>query len=170
MGVKFLNKECIKIDAFSECEYIVQEVVLGREITVDVLLDFEGNLIHYVPRVRIRTLGGESIQGETISHEAYKEFIEIICNEIKMLGAIGPITLQFFENEMGFFLIEINPRFGGGFPLSLKAGGAYSEWILQMIEGVRVEPRIGEYRVGLCMSRYNTEVYFEKNEKIQPGF
>jgi len=170
IGIKFLNKNEIQMKSLSADEYVIQETVSGREITVDILLDLEGNLIHYVPRIRIKTLGGESIQGETVPNATCKEFIEFICKEIKDMGAIGPITLQFFENERGCFLIEINPRFGGGFPLSLKAGGDYPEWILQMIEGARVEPRIGEYRIGLCMSRYNTEVYFEKNEKIQPGF
>ena len=58
-------------------EPIVQEVLTGPEITIDALLDLEGRPIHYVPRRRIRTLGGESIQGVTLEHDtAFETWIE----------------------------------------------------------------------------------------------
>ena len=59
-------------------------------------------------------------------------------------------------------LTEINPRFGGGFPLTDEAGGLYPEWCLAMAGGETVPSRIGEYRRGLYMTRYYSEIFFEE--------
>lgn len=136
---------------------IVQEELTGPEITIDALLDLQGTLLHYVPRVRIRTLAGESIQGVTISDDDLGGWLERLLGVAAKLGARGPITLQAFLTERGPVLIEVNPRFGGGFPLAYAAGGHYPEWLLALLHGERVEPRVGAYQKGLYMTRYNVE-------------
>jgi len=75
------------------------------------------------------------------------------------LGARGPITLQAFLTARGPVLIEDNPRFGGGFPLAYAAGGHYPEWLLALLAGERIEPRLGAYQKGLYMTRYNVEYF-----------
>ena len=152
-----------EVSAFSKVvpSPIVQEYLPYTEITVDALLDLQGNLVHYVPRKRIRTVGGESIQGVTLGDHDVRAWLINLLNIISELGGIGPITVQYFSSPEGPILSEINPRFGGGFPLTLAAGGDYPEWILQMVEGIKVEPRIGEYRRGLYMSRYYCELIFD---------
>ena len=75
---------------------MIQEVLQGTEITIDALIDFEGALLHYVPRVRLRTMAGESIQGRTISDSEIRDWL-IECLDIAArMGARGPITLQAF--------------------------------------------------------------------------
>ncbi len=138
---------------------IVQEELEGPEITIDALLDLQGTLLHYVPRVRIRTLAGESIQGVTISDEDLKDWLGGLLKVAAELGASGPITLQAFLTARGPVLIEVNPRFGGGFPLAYAAGGHYPEWLLALLHGERVEPRVGKYQKGLYMTRYNVEYF-----------
>ena len=137
---------------------IVQEVLSGPEITIDALLDFDGHPIHYVPRRRIRTLGGESVQGVTLDHDASLEgWIERLLNLCASLGAIGPLTLQAFLTPGGPVLTEVNARFGGGFPLGLAAGAEYPAWLLDMVDGQQVRPRLGEYESGVFMTRYHVE-------------
>jgi carbamoyl-phosphate synthase large subunit len=137
---------------------IVQEVLTGPEITIDALLDLEGRPIHYVPRRRIRTLGGESIQGVTLDHDpAFETWIEAVLERCSAMGARGPQTLQAFQTADGPVLSEINARFGGGFPLALEAGGAYPGWLLDMIDGLEVRPRLREYETGVFMTRANAE-------------
>jgi carbamoyl-phosphate synthase large subunit len=139
---------------------IVQEVLAGPEITIDALLDLEGRPIHFVPRRRIRTLGGESIQGVTLAHDAgFEGWIEQVLEVSSGLGAIGPLTLQAFQTRDGPVLTEINARFGGGFPLAMAAGGSYPAWLLDMVTGQRVEPRLGDYEPGLYMTRHNVEQF-----------
>jgi carbamoyl-phosphate synthase large subunit len=137
---------------------IVQEVLTGSEITVDALLNFEGRPIHYVPRFRLRTLGGESVQGVTLEHvERIDGWIERVLHLCSRLGAVGPLTIQAFDTPDGLVLSEINPRFGGGYPLAEAAGGAYAAWLLDMVEGREVPQRLGAYESGLYMTRYNVE-------------
>lgn len=140
---------------------IIQEYINCPEITIDALLDFSGKIIHYVPRYRIRTIGGESIQGVTIPDEDIKEWIINVLNIISGLGGRGPVTIQIFKTPDGPILSEINPRFGGGVPLTFAAGGDYPEWILQMVEGNKIEPKIGEYKKNLFMTRYYQEIILE---------
>ncbi len=139
---------------------IIQEELQGTEITIDALIDFEGVPLHYVPRIRLRTLAGESIQGRTIPDGEIGSWLRDCLNCTARLGARGVITLQAFLTPDGPILTEINPRFGGGFPLGHAAGGHYPEWILQLLEKRSLQPRLGEYLPGLYMTRYHCEHFF----------
>ena len=141
---------------------IVQERLIGPEVTVDALLDLHGQPVHYVPRTRIKTLGGESIQGVTLSRDKHGPWIEKVLTACSELGARGPVTLQYFDTERGPFLIEVNPRFGGGFPLTRAAGGDYPAWLLDELAGDTTTPRFGDYRAGLYMTRYMVEHFTDE--------
>lgn len=143
---------------------LIQEELLGTEITIDALLDFTGIPVHYVPRVRIRTIGGESIQGRTLADLGLRDWITECLMVSGDMGAIGVLTLQAFLTDRGPVLTEINPRFGGGFPLSYAAGAHYPEWVLDLVEGKPVEPRIGAYTTDLYMTRYHCEHFLQKSE------
>jgi carbamoyl-phosphate synthase large subunit len=140
---------------------ILQEYLPYEEITIDSLLDHDGNLIHYVPRKRIKTVGGESIQGVTITDSGYTDWFIKLFKEIAKAGGYGPLTIQAFLGPDGPILSEINPRFGGGFPLAYAAGGRYPQWIVELIKKGTISPRIGEYKKGLHMTRYYSEIFFE---------
>ena len=58
--------------------------------------------------------------------------------------------------------IEINPRFGGGIPLSIKAGANFPLWILRLWLGQKPRIRQTGWRDGLTMLRYDEAVWFEK--------
>lgn len=136
---------------------IVQERLSGPEITIDALLDFDGRPLHCVPRRRVRTLGGESIQGETLDDAPLRPWLDRVLAVAGELGARGPITLQAFLTARGPVLIECNPRFGGGFPLAHAAGGRYPEWLLDLVDGRRPPATPGDYERGLFMTRYYVE-------------
>jgi carbamoyl-phosphate synthase large subunit len=142
-------------------EPIVQEVVEAPEITVDALFDFDGTLLHYVPRRRVRTMAGESIQGRTLPDAEVASWLRPVLREAGRLGAQGPITLQAFLTTPEPTLSEINARFGGGFPLAHAAGGHYPRWIMRMRAGESVAPDLGAYEANLCMTRAYTEWFVE---------
>lgn len=140
---------------------IIQQEIQAPEITIDALLTFDGELIHYVPRRRIRTLAGESIQSVTVADETLRPWLIEVLAFSATLGARGPQTLQAFLTKDGPVLLEINPRFGGGFPLTLAAGGHYPAWILRMLHGRSIAPCLGAYQSGLYMTRYYVEHFTE---------
>ncbi len=141
---------------------MIQERILAPEMTVDCYVGLRQPCWHYVPRLRIRTVGGESIQGVTISDRNIRNWLLCVLQIVRDSGGIGPITLQAFLSDGGPVLSEINPRFGGGFPLTNAAGGRYPEWIVRTLEGETVRPSPGDYTDGVYMTRYYVEHFTQE--------
>jgi len=84
-----------------------------------------------VPRIRLKVVGGESNQGVTKKNKV----LDFVLEKFNFLeGAFGCITLQVFSNKLiplDIIGIEINPRFGGGYPFSLNAGANFPEFIIR---------------------------------------
>lgn len=101
------------------------------EYTIDLYYDKNSFLKCIVPRIRLKVVGGESNQGITKKNEVL-DFVKGRFNFIE--GAIGCLTLQVFSrklNPLDIIGIEINPRFGGGYPFSLNAGANFPEYIIR---------------------------------------
>ena len=141
---------------------IIQEYVEGTEYTIDVLCDLDGNAISIVPRARIEVRAGEVSKGRTVKDMAIIERTLELCNKLKIdenIKPIGPLTIQCIVDLKGNIkFIEVNPRFGGGVPLSFEAGVAYAELLRKMVKGEEILPIIGEFKE-LTMLRYDEAVY-----------
>ncbi|AKX93501.1 carbamoyl phosphate synthase-like protein [Moorella thermoacetica] len=143
--------------------YIIQEFIRGYEVTLDVLCDFKGNCISIVPRKRLKVRGGEVERAVTIEAP---NLLKITQEIVSKLNAVGPINIQCFITEQGPVFTEINPRFGGGYPLSYHAGADFPKMIVKMALGEKIAPRIGIYRRNLYMLRYDTAIYKGEDELI----
>lgn len=142
---------------------IVQELVAGDEYTIDVLLDFNGNVISIVPRLRMETRAGEISKGITVKNPALIAAAKYVAESLP--GAIGCITIQCFLQPDGeIVFIEINPRFGGGYPLSYRAGADFPSWVLQLCQGEYPKVAIDEWENGLAMLRYDDAIFVNTKE------
>ena len=131
------NADELKYYADRIAEYVISPFVEGREFTVDVLCDLCGNPIFITPRERLTVRAGEVLKTEICQDDS---IIDEIKNIIRDFSAVGPITVQLIKDRIGRnFYIEINPRFGGGAPLSMKAGADSAEMIIRMLDGERIE-------------------------------
>ncbi len=80
------------------------------------------------------------------------------------MGIVGPANIQCFREPDGSLPVtDVNPRFGGGFPLPTAAGSRYPELALALARGERPEPRLGEFREGVVMTRFFSQVILERN-------
>lgn len=144
-------------------EPILQELVIGEEYTIDVLSDFNGVPITAVPRLRMETRAGEVSKGMTVRNPLLIEkSMEMVR---KLPGAVGCITIQCFlteSNEVKF--IEINPRFGGGFPLSVQAGADFPRYIIESMLGIESKLNVDEWDDGLVMLRYDDAIFVQKDQ------
>jgi carbamoyl-phosphate synthase large subunit len=146
---------------YTPVDSIVQACLGGEEFSIDVFCDLEGRCLNAIPRTMIESKGGESIKGMTIRDE---RLIELARDVAEKLRLVGPANIQCFREEDGsHFVTDINPRFGGGFPLPLAAGGRYPELALALARGERPEPRLGDFREGVVMTRFFSDLSLTQN-------
>jgi len=137
-------------------ESMVQEMCLGEEFSIDVFCDLEGRCLNAIARTMIQSKGGESIKGMSVLD---RDLIEHARHVAETIGIVGPACIQCFREPDGSLPVtDVNPRFGGAFPLPLAAGGRYPELALALANGERPEPTLGEYRAGVSMTRFYSEV------------
>ncbi len=145
---------------YTTAESMVQAVCHGDEFSIDVFCDLDGRCLAAIPRTMIESKGGESIKGMTIKDG---ELIVFGCRVSESLRIIGPANVQCFREPDGELQVtDVNPRFGGGFPLPTAAGSGYPELALQLANGERPEPRLGDFREGVVMTRFFSEVILEE--------
>lgn len=128
-----------------------------QEFTVDLYYDKLGRLKCAIPRERIEVRTGEVSKGATRKNHLYSTLIEKM-NQLP--GARGCITAQFFYNEstQSLYGVEINPRFGGGYPLTHAAGGHYLGWLIQEYLYHQEIPFFDSWENNLIMLRYDAKV------------
>lgn len=143
---------------------IVQEFVKGTEYTLDVYIDFEGRVRCVVPRKRLEVRTGEVSKGLIVKDRAIMDVGHRVADTLG--DCRGIITVQCMVTPQGRIrVIEINPRFGGGAPLSIHAGADFPKWILQELLGQK--PRINPtgFRDDVAMLRYDESVFVQKASK-----
>jgi len=146
---------------YTPVDSIVQACLAGEEFSIDVFCDLEGRCLNAIPRTMIESKGGESIKGMTIRDE---KLIELARDVAETLQLVGPANIQCFREADGsHYVTDINPRFGGGFPLPLAAGGRYPELALALARGEHPEPRLGDFREGIVMTRFFSGLSLTQN-------
>jgi carbamoyl-phosphate synthase large subunit len=144
---------------YTTAESMVQAVCDGEEFSIDVFSDLDARCVAAVPRTMIESKGGESIKGMSIKDQGLMDFARRVADT---LGIIGPANIQCFRAPSGELQVtDVNPRFGGGFPLPTAAGSRYPEMALALAEGERLEPRFGDFREGVVMTRFFSQVILE---------
>lgn len=127
------------------------------EYTVDAYFDRHGNLRCLVPRCRLEVRDGEISKGITRKNHVY----DYLLDKLKgVVGARGCLTMQLFAHPEGqrYAALEINPRFGGGYPLSYAAGARYPGWLIDEYLLNKHLPFFDSWESDLLMLRYDAQV------------
>lgn len=142
---------------------IIQNFIEGTEYTVDVFIDFDGKLISTVPRERMATRGGEISKGKIVRNT---KVINEVNKVIEILKPIGHITVQCMDTLDGIKFIEINPRFGGGAPMSIKAGADSPKNLYRLLCGEKLEKE-NDFKENMMALRFDDAIFIdEKGELI----
>jgi len=143
-------------------DMVVQTLANGAEYTIDVLVDRSGRCLCAVPRRRLEVRAGEVSKAVTVRSEL---LIDLACGMVKALpGAYGALNFQVFADEGTgeLAVIEINPRFGGGFPLTHRAGGDFARWLLEDLRDLPSTATADAWREGVVMLRYDAAVFLDE--------
>lgn len=140
-------------------DMIVQSTAPGREYTVDLFIDQHGECRCAVPRLRLETRGGEVSKGVTVRNRAVLSAARLVAQSLP--GARGVINVQVFHDETSgqTNVIEINPRFGGGYPLTHQAGAPMARWLLEEALGLPCSAQDDLWQEGVVMLRFDDAVF-----------
>jgi carbamoyl-phosphate synthase large subunit len=133
-----------------EADMIVQTTLGGTAFNFDILNDLEGRVVSVVPWHRSLSTMGETQEAETVEAP---ELLEVGERLASSLSHAGPLDADLFVDKDGVHVLEINLRFGGGYPVSHLAGAGFPEKIIRMVRGEIVEPSIGNYQRGVVMMK-----------------
>lgn len=140
------------------CQYL--EHSEHEEFTCDAYFDRNNQIRAVVPRLRIEVRGGEVSKGQTVRND----IVPFLTERLAYLpGAVGCLTIQIMRHrETGEkYLIEVNARFGGGYPLTARSGANYHQWLIE--EYILKRP-IGDFTAWqdrLVMLRYDAEIFVD---------
>lgn len=145
---------------------IVQEFMEGVEYTIDAFLDFDSTIITMVPRIRIATRSGEIAKGKIVRDEEITADVRRLLTELK---PIGHITVQCMKTKRGVEYIEINPRFGGGAPMSIMAGADSCENLYRLVRGEKLS-YTDDYRENVTFLRFDSSIMLDENLKREDAY
>ena len=151
------NEAELKAYAQQVPDYIIQPFIKGTEYTVDAFCDFEGKPIFITPRIRLAVRSGEVLKTEIAQDDRIIEEMQCLLADFK---PCGQITVQLIREEKSGedHYIEINPRFGGGAPLSIKAGADSAEMLLRLLAGETLSYIPNAAENGAVYSRFDQSV------------
>lgn len=147
------DEETVRL-LMSHGEYMmIQEYMQGQEIGVDCYID----MISHKP-VSVFTKRKLVMRaGETDKAVSYKDpkLFALVEKFIEESGFLGQIDIDIFDQNGEYYISEVNPRFGGGYPHAYECGVDHMKLICRNLEGKANEVITGQYEEGLIMMKYN---------------
>ncbi|MBR0351147.1 MAG: ATP-grasp domain-containing protein [Clostridia bacterium] len=142
-------------------DLMIQEFMNGQEYGADVYIDMiskEPVLIFVKKKIKMRA-------GETDKSVSFKDdkLFELIKVFVKKAEFKGIIDIDIFEVNGEYYISEVNPRFGGGYPHAYESGINVPKMIINNINGIENVEQIGKYDEGIYMMKYN-EIKIIKRE------
>lgn len=141
---------------------MIQEYLKGQEIGVDCYIDMiSGELISAFSKKKLVMRAGETDKGLSFKDQKLFELVE---HFVKESGFRGQIDIDIFDCDGQYYISEVNPRFGGGYPHAYEAGVNHMKYIVRNLEGKTNTPEIGNYEEGVVMMKYNEIMIRRENE------
>ena len=150
---KVYDKETVDLLFVHEDDLMIQEFLDGQEIGADVYIDLiSGEVVSVFTKKKIKMRAGETDKAVSFKDPRLFELIEKFVNEA---GYRGQIDIDIFETNGEYYISEVNPRFGGGYPHAYESGCDHMKMILNNLQGIANEKKIGAYDEGIYMMKYN---------------
>jgi len=125
-----LNNKDLNIKVVNKKKYIFQKKIIGKEYNIDILNDLSGNYVASCAKEKKIIRSGETDQAKIINSNSFQNFSKKLS---KKLRHIGNLDCDIIVKKKKIFIIDLNPRFGGGYPFSHLVGQNYLKFILEDI-------------------------------------
>ena len=143
-------------------DLIIQEFLDGQEIGADVYIDpISKKVVSIFTKEKIKMRAGETDKARSFKDQ---QLFDLISSLVEKIGYIYMIDIDIFRINGEYYISEINPRFGGGYPHAYESGVNFPKLIMNSINGKINEVEIGNYDENIYMMKYN-ELKIMKEEK-----
>ena len=150
---KVYDKEMVDLLFAHEDDLMIQEFLDGQEIGADVYIDLiSGEVVSIFTKKKIKMRAGETDKAVSFKDP---ELFALIEKFVLEAGYRGQIDIDIFEINGEYYISEVNPRFGGGYPHAYESGCDHMKLILNNLKGIANEKNIGAYEDGIYMMKYN---------------
>lgn len=137
---------------YADEKYIIQNYASGEEFGADIYTDLQtGELITVFVKKKLRMRAGETEKSVSFKD---KSLFDLIQKAVATLDLRGPIDMDLFQIDGNYYISEINPRFGGGYPHAYNCGISFPKLIADNLSGKSLEKKIGEYEEEQYMFKY----------------
>lgn len=132
---------------------MIQEFLKGQELGADCYIDMiSGEVVSIFTKKKLLMRAGETDKAVSFRDPALFALIEKFAKES---GWNGQIDIDIFDIDGKYYISEVNPRFGGGYPHAYACGCDHMRLIQNNIHGVVNPKNIGDYKDGVYMMKYN---------------
>lgn len=150
---KVYDRETIELLFAHEDGLMIQEFLDGQEIGADVYIDMVSHeVISIFTKKKLKMRAGETDKAVSFKDEKLFALIEQF---VKDAGYNGQIDIDIFDVNGDYYISEVNPRFGGGYPHAFESGADHMKLIVNNLKGKANECVIGQYEDGIYMMKYN---------------
>lgn len=132
---------------------LIQEYLNGNEIGADVYIDMlSGEIVSIFTKKKLAMRAGETDKAVSFKDE---KLFDLIQKFVQEFGYRGQIDIDIFDVNGEYYISEVNPRFGGGFPHAYECGCDHMKMIVNNLLGIKNQRMIGKYKEGIYMMKYN---------------
>ena len=150
---KAQDKETVDLLCSHSEGMMIQEFLKGQEIGADVYIDMiSKKVVSIFTKKKIVMRAGET--DKAVSFKDPKLF-SLIQKFVEESGFTGQIDIDIFDIDGEYYISEVNPRFGGGYPHAFECGCNHMALIENNLKGIENKPNIGCYDEGVYMMKYN---------------
>ena len=150
---KVYDKDTVEVLFCHEDGLMIQEFLDGQEIGADVYIDMlSGDVVSIFTKKKLKMRAGETDKAVSFQDE---KLFDLIKNFVKEAGYRGQIDIDIFDINGEYYISEVNPRFGGGYPHAYESGANHMNLIINNLNGKINDNIIGHYEIGTYMMKYN---------------
>lgn len=150
---KVYDRETVELLFAHEDDLMIQEFLDGQEIGADVYIDMiSGEIISIFTKKKIKMRAGETDKAVSFKDEKLFDLIKMFVTEA---GYRAQIDIDIFDIDGEYYISEVNPRFGGGYPHAYESGANHMKLIVENLAGKSNACVVGQYEEGTYMMKYN---------------
>ena len=131
---------------------LIQEKINGQEYGMDVLNNLSGKFVKAFSKKKLAMRAGETDKSVSVENKALSDIGKILGEK---LGHIGNLDCDIFETGNRYYILELNPRFGGGYPFTYEAGADFAAVLIEWVKGNKDVESFLQFRIGEAYSKYD---------------